>query len=174
MLDGTPLLDIKPYVPEFDVRDRRPHGLVCSQAQGMGGTAIVPESCNNVCNERQSMIDLMKLQAFSYAAESLSLSDAAKRLHLSQPTNSRRLSRSNRNWASNCLSAPAPDSLTDAGRLLMSQASKLLHEANAVEQMMDSLQEKIVGQITRLRAVRPLASMFCRRWRLTSASSIPA
>ena len=32
------------------------------------------------------MIDLMKLQAFLYAAESLSFSDAAKQLHLSQPT----------------------------------------------------------------------------------------
>ena len=28
VLDGTPLLDIKPFVPEFDFKDGHPHGLV--------------------------------------------------------------------------------------------------------------------------------------------------
>jgi len=32
------------------------------------------------------MIDLMRLKAFIYAAESLSFSEAAKQLHLTQPT----------------------------------------------------------------------------------------
>ena len=95
------------------------------------------------------MIDLMKLQAFLYAAESLSFSVAAKQLHLSQPTISHHIKSLEQELGVELFARSGSGlKLTDAGRLLMSQASKLLHEANAVEQMMDSLQEKIAGQIT--------------------------
>jgi DNA-binding transcriptional LysR family regulator len=95
------------------------------------------------------MIDLMKLQAFLYAAESLSFSEAAKQLHLSQPTISHHIKSLEQELGVELFARSGSGlKLTDAGRLLMSQASKLLHEANAVEQMMDSLQKKIVGQIT--------------------------
>jgi DNA-binding transcriptional LysR family regulator len=94
------------------------------------------------------MIDLTKLQAFLYAAESLSFSEAAKQLHLSQPTISHHIKTLEQDLGVELFVRIGSGlKLTDAGRLLMSQASKLLHEANAVEQMIDSLQEKIVGQI---------------------------
>jgi DNA-binding transcriptional LysR family regulator len=94
------------------------------------------------------MIDLTKLQAFLYAAESLSFSEAAKQLHLSQPTVSHHIKSLEQELGVELfVRAGSGLKLTDAGRLLMSQASKLVHEANEVEQMMDSLQEKIVGQI---------------------------
>jgi DNA-binding transcriptional LysR family regulator len=94
------------------------------------------------------MIDLTKLQAFLYAAESLSFSEAAKQLHLSQPTISHHIKTLEQDLGVELFVRIGSGlKLTDAGRLLMSQASKLLREANAVEQMIDSLQEKIVGQI---------------------------
>jgi DNA-binding transcriptional LysR family regulator len=95
------------------------------------------------------MIDLAKLQAFLYAAENLSFSEAAKQLHLSQPTISHHIKALEQELGVELfVRAGSGLKLTDAGRLLMLQAGKLLREANAVEQMMDSLQEKIVGQIT--------------------------
>ena len=95
------------------------------------------------------MIDLTKLQAFLYAAESLSFSEAAKQLHLSQPTISHHIKSLEQELGVELFARSGSGlKLTDAGRLLMSQAGKLLREANAVEQMMDSLQEKIAGQIT--------------------------
>ncbi len=94
------------------------------------------------------MIDLTKLQAFLYAAESLSFSDAARQLHLSQPTISHHIKAFEQELGVELFTrAGSGLKLTDAGRLLMSQAGKLLREANAVEQMMDSLQVKIAGQI---------------------------
>lgn len=95
------------------------------------------------------MIDLTKLQAFLYAAESLSFSEAAKQLHLSQPTISHHIKSLEQELGVELFARSGSGlKLTDAGRLLISQAGKLLREANAVEQMMDSLQEKIAGQIT--------------------------
>ena len=95
------------------------------------------------------MIDLTKLQAFLYAAESLSFSEAAKQLHLSQPTISHHIKSLEQELGVELFARSGSGlRLTDAGRLLMPQASKLLHEANAVEQMMDSLQAQIAGQIT--------------------------
>jgi len=95
------------------------------------------------------MIDLTKLQAFLYAAESLSFSEAARQLHLSQPTISHHIKSLEQELGVELFArAGASLKLTDAGRLLMTQAGKLIREANAVEQMLDALQEKIVGQIT--------------------------
>jgi LysR family transcriptional regulator, low CO2-responsive transcriptional regulator len=95
------------------------------------------------------MIDLTKLQAFLYAAENLSFSEAAKQLHLSQPTISHHIKTLEQELGVELFARSGSGlKLTDAGRLLMSQAGKLLREANAVEQMLESLQEKIAGQIT--------------------------
>jgi len=94
------------------------------------------------------MIDLTKLQAFLYAAESLSFSEAAKQLHLSQPTISHHIKSLEQELGVELFTRSGSGlKLTDAGRLLMSQAGKLVREASAIEQMMDSLQAKIVGQI---------------------------
>jgi LysR family transcriptional regulator, low CO2-responsive transcriptional regulator len=95
------------------------------------------------------MIDLTKLQAFLFAAESLSFSEAAKQLHLSQPTISHHIKSLELELGVELFARSGSGlKLTDAGRLLMSQAGKLLREAHAVEQMLESLQEKIAGQIT--------------------------
>ena len=72
------------------------------------------------------MIDLMKLQAFLYAAESLSFSDAAKQLHLSQPTISHHIKSLELELGVELFTRSGSGlKLTDAGRLLMSQAGKL-------------------------------------------------
>jgi DNA-binding transcriptional LysR family regulator len=89
------------------------------------------------------MIDLTKLQAFLFAAESLSFSEAAKQLHLSQPTISHHIKTLEQELGVELFARSGSGlKLTDAGRLLMSQAGKLLREANAVEQMLDSMQER--------------------------------
>jgi DNA-binding transcriptional LysR family regulator len=94
------------------------------------------------------MIDLTKLQAFLYAADSLSFSEAAKQLHLTQPTISHHIKSLEQDLGVELFARVGSGlKLTDAGRLLVSQAGKLIREANAVEEMMDSLQEKIIGQI---------------------------
>ena len=77
------------------------------------------------------MVDIQKIDTFLHAAESSSLSEAAKQLHLSQPTVSHHIKtleqeldvtlfhRSNNGMQ-----------LTDAGRLLLPWARRLMHDTN--------------------------------------------
>jgi DNA-binding transcriptional LysR family regulator len=92
------------------------------------------------------MIDIQKIETFLAAAEKLSFSEAAKQLHLSQPTVSHQIKvleqeldvrlfiRNNTGLR-----------LTDAGRLLLPWARRLLHDTNDMREMMSSLQGDIVG-----------------------------
>jgi DNA-binding transcriptional LysR family regulator len=94
------------------------------------------------------MFDLAKLQAFLQAAEGLNFSEAARRLHLSQPTLSRHIQRLERELGVELFTRSERDlKLTEAGRLLLPQARKLIREAVEIQQLMDSFQDKIVGHI---------------------------
>jgi len=94
------------------------------------------------------MFDLAKLQAFRQAAESLNFSEAARRLHLSQPTLSRHIQRLERELGVELFTRSEHDlKLTEAGRLLLPQARKLIREAVEIQQLMDSFQDQIVGHI---------------------------
>jgi DNA-binding transcriptional LysR family regulator len=94
------------------------------------------------------MFDLTKLQTFLQAAESLSFSEAARRLHLSQPTLSRHIQRLEGELGAELFTRSGHDlKLTEAGRLLLPQARKLLREAVEIQQLLDSFQDKIVGHI---------------------------
>jgi DNA-binding transcriptional LysR family regulator len=118
------------------------------------------------------MIDLTRLRAFIYAAESLSFSEAAKQLHLTQPTVSHRIKNLERTFGVELFTRSGHTlKLTEAGRLLLPYAHKLIHQAGEVQEMMASVQEKIVGHLriacstTAGKYVLPqLAARFCQRF----------
>jgi DNA-binding transcriptional LysR family regulator len=94
------------------------------------------------------MIDLIKLQVFIYAAETLSFSETAKRLHLTQPTISHNIKILERDLGVVLFERSGSGlHLTEAGRLLLPWAHKLIRQSIEMQDMMASLQEKIVGHL---------------------------
>jgi DNA-binding transcriptional LysR family regulator len=94
------------------------------------------------------MIDLTRLQVFLYAAETLSFSDAAKRLHLSQPTVSHHIKKLEEEIGSPLFERSSSEiTLTSAGRLLVPHARKLLREAMGIQQMMNSMEDRVIGSL---------------------------
>jgi len=118
------------------------------------------------------MIDLTRLKAFIFAAESLSFSEAAKRLHLTQPTVSHHIKTLERSLGVELFIRSGHILvLTEAGRLLLPYAHNLIHQANEVQDMMASLDQKIVGHLriacstTAGKFILPqLAARFCQRF----------
>lgn len=94
------------------------------------------------------MVELTKLEAFIYAAENLSFSKAAKHLHLTQPTISHRIKMLEQELGSELFDRSGHTlRLTEAGRLLLPWAHKLIHQSLEMQEMMTSLQQKIVGEL---------------------------
>ena len=94
------------------------------------------------------MIDLVRLKVFIYAAETLSFSEAAKRLHLTQPTISHHIKVLERDLGVVLFERSGSGlHLTEAGRLLLPWAHKLIRQSVEMQDMMASLQEKIVGDL---------------------------
>jgi DNA-binding transcriptional LysR family regulator len=122
--------------------------------------------------ENELVIDLTRLKAFIYAAESLSFSEAAKQLHLTQPTVSHHIKTLERTLGVELFTRTGHTlKLTEAGRLLLPFAHNLIHQASEVQEMMSSLQQKIVGHLriacstTAGKFVLPqLAARFCQRF----------
>jgi DNA-binding transcriptional LysR family regulator len=118
------------------------------------------------------MIDLTRLHAFVYAAESLSFSEAARQLHLTQPTVSHHIKTLEKTLGVDLFTRSGNTlKLTEAGRLLLPFAHKLVHQAIEVQELMVSLQDDIVGQLriacstTAGKYILPqLAARFCRRF----------
>lgn len=118
------------------------------------------------------MVDIHKLETFLRAAETLNFSDTAKQLHLSQPTVSHHIKTLeqklgvvlfNRNYSGL--------QLTEAGRVLLPWARRLLHDTNSLQAMIASLNIDIVGELriacstTAGKYVLPqLAARFCRHY----------
>lgn len=94
------------------------------------------------------MIDLIKIQVFLLAAENLSFSDAAKQMHLSQPTISHHIKMLEREFGIELFDRTGPGlHLTEAGRLLLPWARKLVRASLEMQGMMASLHDKIVGHL---------------------------
>jgi DNA-binding transcriptional LysR family regulator len=94
------------------------------------------------------MLDLMRLQTFVYAAETLSFSSAAQQMQLSQPTISHHIKALEESFDVELFDRSAGTlRLTEAGRLLLPQARKLVRQSYEVEQMVASVREQIVGHI---------------------------
>lgn len=94
------------------------------------------------------MADLIKLKSFLHAAENLSFSEAAKYLHLTQPTISHHINTLEREFGVELFVRAGHNlKLTEAGRLLLPWAHKLIRQTVEMEEMMASLQQKVVGHL---------------------------
>ncbi len=94
------------------------------------------------------MVDLLRLKVFLDAAETLSFSEAAKRLHLTQPTVSHHIKVLERDLGVILFDRTGAGlHLTEAGQLLLPWAHKLIHQSNEMQEMMASIQDEVVGHL---------------------------
>lgn len=94
------------------------------------------------------MLDLMRLTIFIHSAESMNFSQAAKELHITQPTVSHHIKTLEQDIGKKLFDRSGGRiQLTEAGRLLLPWARKLLRKSMELEDMMASLQDEIVGQL---------------------------
>lgn len=118
------------------------------------------------------MIDITKLETFIFAAESLSFSEAAKQLNLTQPTVSYHVKSLEKELEVELfLRSGSRLQLTEAGRLLLPWARKLFHQSKEMQDMVSALQDGVVGHLriacstTAGKYLLPqLAARFCRRY----------
>jgi len=118
------------------------------------------------------MIDIQKVETFLCAAENSSVSEAAKQLHLSQPTVSHQIKILEQDLGNTLfIRSNTGLQLTEAGRLLLPWARRLLHDTNDLKDMMASLQEGIAGELriscstTAGKYILPqMAARFCQRY----------
>jgi DNA-binding transcriptional LysR family regulator len=94
------------------------------------------------------MIDLKKLEVFLDVAETLSFSETARHLHFSQPAVSHDIKALEQDLGVELFErSGAGVQLTEAGRLLIPWARKLLRDSITLQDMMASLQESVVGDV---------------------------
>jgi DNA-binding transcriptional LysR family regulator len=94
------------------------------------------------------MIDIQKIETFICAAENLSLSEAAKQLHLSQPAVSHQIKLLEQELGVILfIRSNIGLTLTEAGQILLPWARTLLRDMDNLEDMMASLQEVIAGEL---------------------------
>ena len=117
-------------------------------------------------------MDLVKLKSFLYAAEHLNFSEAAKRLHLTQPTISHHVKVLEHELGAEFFDrSGAKLRLTEAGRLLLPSARDLIKQCGDVKEMMTSLDNEVVGELniacstTAGKYILPLlAARFCENY----------
>jgi DNA-binding transcriptional LysR family regulator len=118
------------------------------------------------------MIDITKLETFIFAAESLSFSETAKHLNLSQPTVSYHIKALETELGVTLfVRSGSKLQLTEAGRLLLPRARKLFHQSNEMEELLSSLQDGVVGELrvacstTAGKYILPqMGARFCQRY----------
>lgn len=94
------------------------------------------------------MVDIDKLETYLRAAETLSFSETAKQLHLSQPTVSHQIKTLEKSMGVELFTRTNTGlALTEAGRLLLPWARRLLHDTNDMQAMMASMQGDVVGEL---------------------------
>ncbi|MEZ4516144.1 MAG: LysR family transcriptional regulator [Chloroflexota bacterium] len=94
------------------------------------------------------MIDLDRLKTFLVAAELLSFTEAAKQLHVSQPTISHHIRLLEKDFGVQLFDREGNSlQLTDAGRMLLPMARQMLHQAMDIRDMMLSLDNEVAGQL---------------------------
>ncbi len=94
------------------------------------------------------MFDIQRLQIFVQVAETLSFSDAAKILNLTQPTVSHHIKVLEKELGVDLFDRSTSTlTLTDPGRVMYPWARKLLRSSTELSEMMVSLKEKVVGEL---------------------------
>jgi DNA-binding transcriptional LysR family regulator len=118
------------------------------------------------------MVDINKIGTFLRAAETLNFSEAAKQLHISQPTISHHIKTLEQEMGVTLfIRTNTGLQLTEAGKVLLPWAHRLLHDTNNMQAMMASIQNDVVGELrfacstTAGKYVLPqLAARFCQRF----------
>lgn len=94
------------------------------------------------------MVELTRLEVFVFCAEYLNFSEAAKQLHLTQPTVSHHIKSLEQELDVALFDrSGARLYLSEAGRQLLPLARKLLRQARTLEDMMGAFQNSIHGQL---------------------------
>jgi DNA-binding transcriptional LysR family regulator len=94
------------------------------------------------------MIDLIKIETFLRAAETLNFSETAKQLHMSQPSVSHQIKILEQEMGVMLFErSSAGLRLTEAGRILLPWARRLQHDTNTMQEMMSSLEQEVVGNL---------------------------
>ena len=94
------------------------------------------------------MLDLNRLNVFIQVAATQSCSEAAKRLHLSQPTVSKHIQNLEAELNVKLFDREgAQMRITNAGMTLLSWARKMVRQSTEVQAMMQSMQDSVVGQL---------------------------
>jgi DNA-binding transcriptional LysR family regulator len=118
------------------------------------------------------MVNIDKMETFLRAAETLNFSETAKQQHMSQPTVSHQIKVLEKEMGATLfIRTNTGLQLTEAGRLLLPWARRLLHDSNNMQAMMSSLKEDIVGELritcstTAGKYVLPqMAARFCQHF----------
>jgi len=118
------------------------------------------------------MVDINKISTFLCASETLNFSEAAKQLHISQPTASHHIKMLEQELGVVLFTRTNMGlELTEAGRVLLPWARRLIHDANNMQAMMSSIQEDVVGELritcstTAGKYILPqMAARFCQRF----------
>ena len=118
------------------------------------------------------MIDIQKIETFVAAAENLSFTEAARQLHLSRPAVSHQIRVLEQELdVALFIRVNTGLQLTEAGRLLLPWARRLLHDTSNLKKMISSLQEDVVGELriacstTAGKYVLPqMAARFCKQY----------
>jgi DNA-binding transcriptional LysR family regulator len=93
-------------------------------------------------------MDIQRLRSFVLAAEQLNFSEAAKRLHLSQPTISHHIKALETDLGVELFNRSGSRlQITEAGRSLLPWARKLIQDSIEMEEMAASLQSGIAGHL---------------------------
>ena len=94
------------------------------------------------------MVSINKIAVFVSAAETLTFSETAKQLHMSQPTVSHHIKTLEQELGAVLFTRTATGpQLTEAGRLLLPWARRLLHDTHDMQAMMSSIQVDVVGEL---------------------------
>jgi DNA-binding transcriptional LysR family regulator len=95
------------------------------------------------------MMDIQKLEIFTYAAEFLSFSEAAQQLNISQPTVSYHIKTLEKDLGVKLFRWQGGSrlQLTEAARMLLPWARKLIHQSNEIQEMISSLHDGVLGQL---------------------------
>jgi len=133
------------------------------------------ESCfkNSIVSEvNHCMTELVRLKSFLVAAEHLNFSEAAKQLHLAQSTISHHIKTLEQEMGTEMFDRSGGNlTITEAGRLLIPWARKIIQQSVEMQEVMASLQSGIAGHLriacstTAGKYVLPqLAARFCQRF----------
>jgi DNA-binding transcriptional LysR family regulator len=94
------------------------------------------------------MLDIDKLNVFIHVTNNLSFTDAAKQLHISQPTVSKNIRDLEREMGVQLFDrSRARPRLTSAGKTLLPLARKIVRQSIELQELMSSLDEEVVGEL---------------------------